>query len=201
VEFERSRGAVIPWIPAMVGVGIMIGLLVAILAWQPADQPVTAPPAASPASPAELPPAFDASQGVGTGPASPPPPRPSPTRAATSAPPKAPPASDDVTGRYLVESSFGDSFIAKVLVTNTSASPQSWTVRLVFGDNVSDLRAFWVDGHPQPTLRRNGQSYTFTSTVPIAARSSLQLKFDYSRTGRNNDPASCTTNGVTCRKG
>lgn len=200
MEFERHRGAIIPWIPAMVGVGIMIGLLVAILAWTPdrSRSPVTAEP---PASPAELPPPPVVSDGVGTGP-----PPPSPSTAATSAAEEAageastePAKEDDVTGRYRVLSSFGDSFIAEVLLTNTTTRPRNWTVRLVFGDNVGDLRASWVDGVPQPSLRRSGQSYTFTSSVPIAPRSSLELKFDFSRTGRNNNPVSCTTNGIPCR--
>jgi hypothetical protein len=201
VDFERQRGAIIPWIPAMVGVGIMIGLLVAILAWSPEkEQPVTA---ASEAAPPVVeapppPPVPQVSQGVGTGPtsASPPAPPAPPPPPATSAARR-----DGVTGQYKVISSYGDSFIAEVLLVNSEGRPQDWTVRLVFPDNVGELRAFWVDGVPQPKLRRSGQTYTFTSTVPIGARSSLQLKFDFSRTGRNNDPLSCTTNGVACRKG
>jgi hypothetical protein len=162
----------------MVGVGIMIGLLVAILAWEPDDRtaPVSAPPAASVPPAPSLPPVE-----------APPPPSP----AVSPSPSPSPSKKDDrndVTGRYRVLSSYGDSFIAEVLVTNASSGFRSWTVTLVFPDGV-----------PQPTLRRSGQRYTFTSAVPIPPKSSIELKFDFSRSGRNNNPASCRTNGVTCR--
>ncbi|GAA4722882.1 cellulose binding domain-containing protein [Phytohabitans rumicis] len=132
-------------------------------------------------------------------------PKPSPSRSpvarrTTAKPPttQAPPAPPAVTGDYRVLNSYGDSFIAEVLVTNSSGSGRDWTVRLQFPTNVGRLHTFWVEGAPQATLQRLGPAYVFTSGVEVPARSSVPLRFQFERWGQDNDPSACAVNGTPC---
>ncbi|WFE27922.1 hypothetical protein O7623_01560 [Solwaraspora sp. WMMD791] len=113
--------------------------------------------------------------------------------------PPAPPANPDVIGQYRVLQQFGDAFIAEVLVVNTSRRDRDWTVTLRFPDNVGRLYAAWVEGAPQATLRQSGRDYVFTSSVPVAARSSVPLRFHFQRHGGGATPQRCAANGAPCQ--
>lgn len=215
-DFADSPRDTLVWVPALVGLGILAGLLLAVVAWLPADSGTpagTGEPAgigtpAGAGTPAAT--GTPASTGVrgSTGPsptgpttASPSPPVSptpgSPTRSAVSnAPRRAPPA--DVTGRYRVVASFRTEFTGEVLISNGSSGPRHWTVRLEFDSDVGTIRASWVEAQPPPTLRRSGSAYIFTSTAPVATRSAVMLRFQFERSGRDNTPESCSTNGLTC---
>jgi Cellulose binding domain len=97
-----------------------------------------------------------------------------------------------------VVDSYPTGFIGEVRISNASGGPRPWTVRLVFGSNVGVMRTFWVESQPQATLRRSGPAYVFTSSVPVAARSSVLLRFQFDRSGSDSPPVSCSTNGLTC---
>jgi hypothetical protein len=134
-------------------------------------------------------------------PATTPPRSPTPTPRRTTAKPRTtpPPPPPAVTGRYSVVDTYQGGFIGEVLVTNSSANPRDWTVRLQFPRGVGRLHTFWVDGHPQPTLQRLGEAYVFTATAPVPARGRLGLRVQFERWGRDISPTACTVNGVTCR--
>jgi hypothetical protein len=121
------------------------------------------------------------------------------TTAATPPRTTPPPVRATVTGRYTVLNSFGDSFIGEVLLTNTTGRAQDWRVVLVVPSNVGALRTSWLESLPQPTLSRNGRTYTWTSSVPLSARSTGQMRFHFDRTGGDKPPDSCTVNGSSCR--
>jgi hypothetical protein len=204
---DRPRGAIVPWIPAMVGVGILAGLMISILVWTPAGPPASQPaagPARPPAGPSRppagaapaAPPSAAAGLGIASRPHAPSMPASATRSTAPKAPRKAPPV--DVTGRYRVVASYQTEFIGEVLVSNASGRPRDWTVQLAFGSDVGAMRTFWVESQPQATLRRVGASYVFTSAVPVAARSSVVLRVQFDRSGRDNTPVSCSTNGLTC---
>jgi hypothetical protein len=211
---DSSRGSYLPWIPAIVGLGIVASLLLAVLLLRPAggtDTPtagrVTTPAVQPPAAPVLTPVPPSPSASVTPRSVSPRPRSPAaPSRVATvatatrsavaGAPRTVPPA--DVTGRYRVVSTYQMEFIAEVLVSNAWGSPRHWSVQLRFGSNVGTLRAFWVNAQEQPSMRRSGDSYIFTSSVPLAARSSAALRMRFDRWGPNIMPESCTTNGLTC---
>jgi hypothetical protein len=114
--------------------------------------------------------------------------------------PAAPPAPTTVTvsGTYGVDNSFGDSFIGRVALTNGTGSAHGWTATLVFPNNVGSLRTFWVDGQQQPTLQQSGRTFTWTSVVSLSPSQTIQLKFDFNRTGSGDTPSTCRVNGVTC---
>jgi hypothetical protein len=103
-----------------------------------------------------------------------------------------------VAGRYGVENSFGDSFIGQVRLTNPTAQSRSWTAVLAFPANVGSLRAFWIDGQAQPALSQSGRTFTWTSSVPLAAGSTIALKFDFNRSGSGDTPSTCAVNGASC---
>jgi hypothetical protein len=200
---DRPRDALVLWVPTLVGLAIL-AVLLGVVVWTPAagtgvhggtDQAAGTGPALSPSrvpSPSSVPSAHRTS------------PRPavsqSPRSAARSAVSKAPrtvpPA--DVTGRYRVVASYQTEFIGEVRISNGSSGPRHWTVRLAFGRDVGAMRTFWVESQPQATLRRSGPAYIFSSTAPVAARSTAVLRFQFNRSGRDNKPESCSTNGLTC---
>ena len=120
------------------------------------------------------------------------------TTVAAPRPRTTPPPAALVTGRYSVLQSFGDAFIGQVLLTNTTGTPQNWRATLVFPSNVGDLRTSWLESLPQPTLSRHGHSFTWTSSVPLAARSTGELRFHFERTGSGDTPDSCEVNGAPC---
>lgn len=126
-------------------------------------------------------------------------PRPSrtPSRAATTTPAPAPTAGP-VRGRYQVLNSYGGSFIGEVLVSNTSARDSGWQVQLRFPAAVGELITAWVEGAPQATLRRSGDSYIWSSGAPVAAGAQVPLRFHFNRSGTGNLPSSCTVNGGSC---
>jgi hypothetical protein len=97
-----------------------------------------------------------------------------------------------------VLNSYVDSFIGEVLVSNSSSSPHDWSVRLRFSSNVGNLRTSWVESQPQATLTRSGQTFIWTSTVPVNAGSSVALRFQFDRSGTNSNPVTCTVNGANC---
>lgn len=207
---DGSRGSYLPWIPAIVGLGIVAGLLLAVLLLRPASS--TGPEAGGVTAPAVQPPVAPVLTSVApprsTGaiprsvsprprsPAAPSRTAPATRSAVARAPRTVPPA--DVTGRYRVVASYQTEFIAEVLVSNAWGSPRHWSVQLRFGSNVGTLRAFWVNGQEQPTMRRSGESYIFTSSIALAARSSAALRLRFDRWGPDIMPEYCTTNGLTC---
>jgi hypothetical protein len=196
----------------MVGLGIVAGLLLALLPLTWGDRPpvqagdqVTRSVDQVPAAPlVTTSPSLAASVGpIGPSarPRAPAPPTPAASRAAVAKPPRtaprtAPPA--DVTGRYRVVESHPTEFIGEVLVTNKWGSPRHWTVQLTFGDGVGTMQAFWMDSQPRVSVRRAEEAYVFTSTAPLAARTSAALRMRFERTGPDSAPAACATNGLAC---
>lgn len=162
----------------------------------------TAPPLAAPTSDPATPP--PATPRPGAGAPAPSAPRPgasapsAPRTTAVAAPAPAPPQRVDVTGRYRVMESFHDSFIGEVLVTNDGRAARQWTVELRFPGNVGGLRTSWVESAPQATLRRSGERYFWTSSVPVGAGSAVPLRFHFDRSGGGDTPSECRTNGGRC---
>jgi hypothetical protein len=121
-----------------------------------------------------------------------PPASPSPTvRPPTTAP--------TVSGTYRVLNSYGDAFIGEVLVGNSAAQEQNWTVTLRFPSSVGQLYTSWVEGAPQATLTTSGATYTWRSGVPVPGKSSVPLRFHFARSGTGNFPTACTVNGAACK--
>lgn len=104
-----------------------------------------------------------------------------------------------MTGRYRVVDSFADGFIGEVLVANTTGAARDWTVRLRFSDDVGALRTSWVEGAPQASLDVAGDTFVWSSGAPVAARSSVALRFHVNRSGTDEQPSACSVNGTTCR--
>lgn len=113
---------------------------------------------------------------------------------------KKPTGDPDLIGTFRVLQSFSDTFIGEVLVKNTTGKARNWTVVLRFPDNVGGLRTAWVEGAPQARQRRSGDTLTFTSTAPVAARSSVPLRFQFDSSGSERRPKVCTVNAASCRR-
>ncbi|HEX5198605.1 cellulose binding domain-containing protein [Paractinoplanes rhizophilus] len=212
---EKSGNTrLLPWVPTIVGVLALIGFTaVTIGRLAPGHSaPRTLPPPepaftlpgtiSGPPAPVSLVPASSATSPAGPAvPAEAAEVTRATTRATASAPavirpparPTAAPAS--VTGEYRILDSFDDSFIGQVLVINRTSRPQDWVVTLTYPGN---LRTSWLESLPQPTLVRRGQTYTWTSSVPLAAGANGQLRFHFDRAGGPDTPSSCAVNGSNC---
>lgn len=210
----------LPWTPTVIGVLTLIMLLV-VAATRFAASPA---PAALPPAPTFLPPPVLAPIPLAPGqaalPLSPAPSaasvstsasaRPSKARSAatptsptparsSSRPTTAPaPTASPVSGHYRVMEAYPESFIGEVLITNSAGSDRDWRVEMRFPAAVGDLVTSWVEGAPQATLRRSGDSYIWSSGVPVPARSKVPLRFHFRRAGSGNLPSSCTVNGGAC---
>jgi hypothetical protein len=147
--------------------------------------PAPSGPSATPAAPPASRTAVPVRTGVRPAP-------PSRARPATVPPPVT------VTGRYRVVDSFDDGFIGEVLVVNRTDRDRDWTVRLRFPGNVRDLRTSWVESAPQATAGTDGGTFVWASGVPVAAGSSVALRFHFSRSGSGDRPRTCTVNGSAC---
>ncbi|GIM91347.1 cellulose binding domain-containing protein [Paractinoplanes toevensis] len=99
-----------------------------------------------------------------------------------------------VTGTYRVLNSYPDSFIGEVLIRNDTGAGRSWTVSLRYPGT---LVTSWLESLPQPTLVQRGTSYTWTSSVPLAAGSTGSLRFHFQLSG-SAGPEGCTVNGSAC---
>jgi hypothetical protein len=196
----------LPWVPTVLGVCALIVLLVITATRFGGDEVAQPVPPAQPFLPAPAPAVTDsptpAAPSLSARPdrqvtvsASP---RPSRTSARTTTPARTTPAAGPVGGRYRVVDSYGDAFIGEVLVTNTSGRDRDWRAELRFPDAVGELITSWVESAPQATLRRSGDSYLWSSGVPVPARGQVALRFHFSRTGSGNLPAVCTVNGAAC---
>lgn len=210
---EPSRTLqLIPWIPTILGViallAVMMIAAIRLTPWSSRQGPLlpvplTAPPAQvagqDPSSPPVLVTATSAAP-------SPPPTttaartgrEPTANRPTTAATPTSP-AAQPVVGHYRVLQSFRNTFIGEVLIVDNSGEARDWTVVLTFPDDVGRLRRSWLESLPQPTLARSGQTYTWRSTVPLAAHSSGALRFQFDRVGSREAPSRCLTNGSACR--
>ncbi len=211
----------LPWTPTVIGVLTLIVLLV-VAATRFAASPA---PAALPPAPTFLPPPVLAPIPLPPGqaalPLSPAPSavsvstsasaRPSKTRpvTASTSPPPSRSSSRPTTARrhagrpgerpLWVMDAYPESFIGEVLIANSSGSDRDWRVELRFPAAVGDLVTAWVEGAPQATLRRSGDSYIWSSGVPVPARSKVPLRrFHFRRAGSGNLPSSCTVNGGAC---
>ncbi|MFC6021037.1 hypothetical protein ACFP2T_33305 [Plantactinospora solaniradicis] len=209
-----------PWIVVLAGVLVMTVLFVITTGYLSADRRSSGAPepvwpfepgtttsplvsAAGPVSPSASPSADGRSPGPDSRPsrAATTPTRPNPARTTaparptSAAPPPAPKA--ELTGRYRVLAEYRDSFVGEVLVRNVSGTAGVWTVELRFPDEIDDLRAFWVEGAPEPTLQRSDGRYIFKGSA-LAGGGSAPLRFHFERRGYRETPSSCAVNGRAC---
>jgi hypothetical protein len=202
----------LPWAPTVLGVcALVVLLIIAAHRFSSPPEPRAVPPAA-PFLPVPVPtlgpPAASVTPSASARPdrqvslaTSPPSRTPARTPARTSAggsttPPA--PAPGPVSGRYRVVDSYGDAFIGEVLIGNTAGRDSDWRAELRFPAAVGDLVTSWVESAPQATLRRSGDTYVWSSGVPVPARGQVALRFHFSRTGSGDLPVSCTVNGREC---
>jgi hypothetical protein len=216
---KSGKLRVIPWVPALLGVVALIGFAgITIFRLTPGHSTLRTlpppPPAFSlpgttsgPQAPVSLIPSTPSlteagAPNAGRSSSSPartvpavikPPPgsRTSPPAEATAAPP----AAVTVAGRFSVLNSYDDSFIGQVLLTNRTNAPQDWVVTLTYPGN---LRTSWLESLPQPTEVQRGHTFTWTSSVPLAAGSTGQLRFHFDRAGGSDNLDSCAVNGAPC---
>ncbi|GIF21411.1 hypothetical protein BJ973_005142 [Actinoplanes tereljensis] len=118
-----------------------------------------------------------------------------PPRDPTSDPqPTTAPAAVTVSGTYRILNSYPDAFIGEVLLRNHTGTGRSWTVTLNYP---GALVTSWLESLPQPTLVQRGTSYTWTSSVPLAAGSTGSLRFHFKLSG-SAGPENCAVNGSAC---
>lgn len=120
--------------------------------------------------------------------------RPTRTRPPVVVTPPRPTTPAGVVGTYRVLDSYPDSFIGEVLVRNTTGGERSWTVTLTYP---GELVTSWLESLPQPRLAQRGSTYTWTSSVPLAAGSSGSLRFHFKLSG-SAGPTGCTVDGSPC---
>lgn len=130
--------------------------------------------------------------------------RPVPTTASRPHPTATPPTPTDrgtkpVTATYSLDVVWTGRFQASVVLHNSTASQQTWTVLLSYGNGVTANVAAWVDGAPSPKVSRTGNSWAFTAGAPLSAGGdqTLRVQFDISD---QKAPASvsCAVNGRAC---
>ncbi|WP_157756867.1 hypothetical protein [Plantactinospora sp. KBS50] len=217
-----------PWIVIVVGAAVMMVLFVIAAAAFSGIRTGSGRPAAGPELPSAMSPlateedpavgadgdppspdgsggsAAPASTGAGTG-AAPAATSRAPRPASPSASPRAGTASPPATaqpsvlaGSYRVREGWPGLSAGELTVDNPSGTAQPWTATLSFPDRAGELRAYWVDGVPQPTLRRSGGRYVFTGAIPLGARASLRLQLQFHHSNGPARPAECSVNGASC---
>jgi hypothetical protein len=198
----------LPWLPTVAGVVVLGGLLVfALVSLRPDGRDRPTPPPAAVTPPflggPSVPDAPTTAAAVGTPGAtlnSPRRPSPSPSLSrAVETPARRPPALA-LTGRYRTVQTFDGGFIGEVLVTNSSSAGRKWTVRLRFPPTIGPMRTFWVESAPQATLTQEGEVFAFTGSVPVGARGTVALRFQFDRQNAVTTPLTCEVNGTACTR-
>jgi hypothetical protein len=200
----------LPWIPTILGVAALVVFTIVTIVRLTPDHSETLPPpepaftlpgtTSGPPAPISLIPTT-APATAATAATDPAGPGPKPTSRAIPAvitPPRTttkPARPILVSGHYHVLNSFADSFIGEVLLTNRTGAGQNWVVTLTYPGN---LRTSWLESLPQPTLVQRGHTFTWTSSVPLAAGSSGQLRFQFDKVNGSETPDDCTVNGSPC---
>ncbi|GAA4460872.1 cellulose binding domain-containing protein [Phytohabitans houttuyneae] len=212
VRLPRRRAfEMLPWLPTVAGVVILVGLLVfALVSLRPdreeralppapaATPPFLAGPSVPDASPSPTIGATNASPTIEATLASPRRPTPSPSRSRAAESPARRPPAPELTGRYRTLQTFDGGFIGEVLVTNSTTTARTWTVRLRFPSTIGPMRTFWVESAPQATLKQEGEVFAFTGSAPVGGRSSVALRFQFDRSSAVTTPLSCEVNGTAC---
>jgi Cellulose binding domain len=125
-----------------------------------------------------------------------------PTLPPTDAPPGAP--TGLLLGIYTVPASniWATGFQAQIAMTNTTAAPQTWQVRLHFPQSVTAFTGSWVDGQPQPGIEAVDQDFTFTGGMPVPPGQTVVLKVQFEKTVNADFRAQeCVINGRACSIG
>jgi hypothetical protein len=201
---------VLPWLPTILGVAALVAFTIVTIVRLTPEHSRTLPPpvpaftlpgtTSGPQAPVSLIPA--SAQTPAIDPSSPDP-RPS-SRAipAVISPPRPTTATTTrparpilVSGHFHVLNSYADNFIGEVLLTNHTSAGQNWTVTLSYPGK---LRTSWLESLPQPTLVQRGDTYTWTSSVPLAAGSNAQLRFQFDKVNGSEAVGGCTVNGSPC---
>ncbi|MFD0741446.1 cellulose binding domain-containing protein [Phytohabitans flavus] len=121
-----------------------------------------------------------------------------PSRSRTVEPPARRPPAADLTGRYRTVQTFEGGFFGEVLVTNSSATRRTWTVRLHFPSTIGPMRTFWVESAPQATLKQEGDVFAFTGSAPVEPGASVAFRFQFDRKTSVTTPLTCDVNGTAC---
>ena len=206
---QRRLLDLIFWLPTFAGVAVLVAGLafIGVRVFGTSDEPVGLLPPPVQQSPPGLadPSGAGATDGAApvesSGPAVPtagPTDSPADRPTTKTRPPATRPPAGPVTGTYRVLNSYGDAFIAEVLVANSAGRASDWTVTVRFPSTVGRLITSWVESAPQATLTISGQTYTWRSGVPVPAGSSVPLRFHFARSGTGDFPAACTVNGSPC---
>lgn len=209
LRYPTAFEALLPWSPVLVGIGVVIGYLLWIVVLPGGDPPlngsrdtgavqqVPPPVASAPAStpgptatpgptPSDSPEPTDSPE-----PPEPEPPEPEPTEQPEPPPP-------DVVGDYKLVEKFDHEFIAKVVIVNNTDHPKDWKVRLDYPDDVTKLKAAWVDGSPDPAVHVDDGELVVAGAEPVDGGSTAVLKLNLVRSGSDIDPTSCTVNATHC---
>ena len=199
----------LPWLPTLLGVCALIALLIIAATRFTSSPEVRAVPPAPPFLPVPAPTLTTSSASTSAPPSARPgsqmrpatattSPRPARSSSRATTVPAPAPVPGPVSGRYRVVDSYDNAFIGEVLVANSSGRDSNWRVELRFPPAVGDLITSWVESAPQATLRRSGDSFIWSSGVPVPARGQVALRFHFSRSGSGNLPSACTVNGQGC---
>jgi hypothetical protein len=130
-----------------------------------------------------------------------------PTRTAPARTPRAtppgsptPPPSGQLNGVYslLPGRVWNDGFQAEIMITNNTSSAQSWQVRVRYPESVTQYVTSWMDGYPAPAVQVSGQTVTFTGAANVPANTTVNLRFEFKKSGGDFNPVECTVNGRTC---
>lgn len=214
-RYSTGFGALLPWSPVLVGVGVVIGYVIWILVVPPGDSPATstgglvAPPPASPPPAASVPAATPGVTPSGVaGPTAPPGAIESPGVSPLPLDPTAAPgdltvpgdlaAPDDFVARYRLLTLAEHAFTGRVVLVNGSDQPRRWRLVLEFPPDVGDLVELAVEGGPEPAVDESGNRLIVTGAAPIEPVSWVRLTLEVERSGDDVDPIDCTVNGAPC---
>ena len=100
-----------------------------------------------------------------------------------------------MSGHFHVLNSYDDTFIGEVLLTNRTGAGQDWVLTLSYPGK---LRTSWLESLPQPTLVQRGHTFTWRSSVPLAAGSSGRMRFQFDKVNGSEAVGDCTVNGTPC---
>lgn len=117
--------------------------------------------------------------------------------------PGAAPLAGQVLAEYEVPDGgvWGTGFQAQVTMTNITATPQSWQLRLVYPRSVTGYVSSFIDGYPAPSEQAADQQFILTGSVPIPAGQTIVLKIEFNKaTTSDFTPRDCVVNGQACTR-
>jgi hypothetical protein len=105
---------------------------------------------------------------------------------------------DGFTAAYSLEQRWPGGFIARVSITNSGATTQSWQVTVAYPPTVAGFVTDWSNASAQPHTDATPRSATIAGAAPLGARQSVDVFVQFIAMGGSVTPTECSVNATPC---